>query len=95
LSLIEAKLGGLSDEQVVVLAKQLRRVIITVDNDFGEIYYRHERGNIGVILLRLEDESRGAVEQVLSRFFRGAAAEIDLEQSLVVLTESTMRIVRP
>jgi predicted nuclease of predicted toxin-antitoxin system len=95
LSLIAAHMGDFPDEQVVNLAKQQHCVIITLDNDFGEIYYRHERGNIGVILLRLEDESRGAVELVLDRFFRQAAAEVDLERSLVVLTESTMRIVRP
>jgi predicted nuclease of predicted toxin-antitoxin system len=95
LSLIAANWGDLADEKVVNLAKQQHRVIITLDTDFGEIYYRHERGNIGVILLRLEDESRHAVEEVLGRFFRQAAEEIDLEHSLVVLTESTMRIVRP
>jgi predicted nuclease of predicted toxin-antitoxin system len=88
-------LGDLTDEQVVGLAKQQRRAIITLDTDFGEIYYRYERGNIGVILLRLEDESRGAIEKVLGRFFRHAAGGIDLAHSLVVLTESTMRIVRP
>ena len=94
-SLVTDQMGGLRDEQIVLLAKEQHRVIITLDNDFGEIYYRHERGNIGVILLRLEDESRRVVERVLERFFQQAASKINLEQSLVALTESTVRVVEP
>ena len=41
-----------SDDQVVDFAKNEHRVIITFDQDFGEIYYLKERGSIGAIVLK-------------------------------------------
>ncbi len=44
---------GLSDSEVVGLAKREGRVIITHDLDFGEIYHAASGGEVGVIVLRL------------------------------------------
>jgi predicted nuclease of predicted toxin-antitoxin system len=86
-------LHQLRDIDVVALAQQQGRVIITFDLDFGEIYHRRERGKVGVIILRLEDQTVEAVNQILERFFRTAAQDIALEHSLVVVDERRVRIV--
>jgi predicted nuclease of predicted toxin-antitoxin system len=88
-------LGHLPDVDVVELAKQQGRVIITLDDDFGEIYFRRERGNIGVIYLKVQDQANSVVTRVIERFFRTMDAEIDLARSLVVITEHRVRVVRP
>ena len=61
IDLITERKAGLGDAQVVELAKAEQRVIVTFDLDFGEIYHFAERGRIGVIVLRLDDQ---AVESV-------------------------------
>jgi predicted nuclease of predicted toxin-antitoxin system len=85
-------LHQLRDVDIVAMAKQQGRVIITFDLDFGEIYHRHERGQVGVIILRLEDQTVESVNQVLEKFFRGPAQDIPLERSLVVIDESRVRV---
>jgi predicted nuclease of predicted toxin-antitoxin system len=85
LALAGQRFSRLTDSAVVSLAQQEQRVIITLDKDFGELYHRWEGGQLGVIILRLRDESIESVNAALGRFFRTQASEIDLEHSFVVL----------
>ncbi|MBU7042136.1 MAG: DUF5615 family PIN-like protein [Theionarchaea archaeon] len=39
----------MSDEEVLTLAIEQNRVIITLDLDFGEIFHFHERGRVGIM----------------------------------------------
>jgi len=89
----ERGLAALPDGDVLLLAKQEGRVIVTCDLDFGEIYGRWERGRIGVIVLRLENQAPTSVNPVLARFFRHEAADINLATSLVVLDGKRTRVV--
>ena len=84
----------LPDEAVVDLAKREQRVIITLDQDFGEIYYLRERGRVGVLVLRLRDQTVASVNRALAAFFRTQAHDIDLKTSLVVIDEYQVRVVR-
>jgi predicted nuclease of predicted toxin-antitoxin system len=83
----------LPDEDIVKLAKQEQRVVITQDLDFGEIYYLRERGRLGVIVLRLTDQTVESVNRVLATFFRAQAEAIPLSTSLVVIDEHHFRVV--
>lgn len=82
----------LTDREIVAMAKREERVVITFDLDFGQIYHRWERGQIGAIVLRLEDQTVESVNRVLGRFFTNVAATVTLERSLVVLDEARVRI---
>jgi len=82
----------LTDEKVIKLAKKDKRVIITFDLDFGEIYYFSERGKVGIIVLRIENQTVESVNKVLDKFFQKEAKNIDLEKSLVVIDENRIRI---
>lgn len=93
-SILGRGLGQIPDEQVITIAKQEQRVIITFDKDFGEAYYLRERGTIGIITLSLSDQRTERVREVLGRFFRTEARHIELGTSLVILEETRVRIVR-
>lgn len=90
--LLSLRLGHLVDPQVVELAKRDDRVIITFDLDLGEIYHRRERGQLGVIILRLADQTVESVNRALDHFFRTTAGSIALERSLVVVSDRNIRI---
>ncbi len=44
---------GVSDQEVLTFANNEQAVLLTADKDFGELVYRQELVNPGVILLRL------------------------------------------
>lgn len=83
---------GLTDEKVIDLAKKEKRVIITFDLDFGEIYYFSESGKIGIIVLRIQNQTVESVNKVLGKFFKKEAKNVDLGKSLVVIDENKIRI---
>src|SRR3989344_2542575 len=68
-SLIEEGLYSLEDSEVVKFAKREKRVIVTFDYDFAEIWYFKKKGKIGVIHLRLKDQTVENVNVVLKDFF--------------------------
>lgn len=68
-SLIEENLAGITDEQVVTLAEKERRVIITFDLDFGRIYHFKEQGKVGIVVLRLENQTVESQTPILRNSF--------------------------
>jgi predicted nuclease of predicted toxin-antitoxin system len=83
----------LSDSEIIALARQERRVILTHDIDFGETYYLAERGAIGILGLRLRHQTVEMVNEVLQRFLTsGVLSEEVLGRSLVVVSENWYRI---
>lgn len=47
---------SLEDPDVLAIARQEQRILITNDRDFGELVFRQRLPHCGVILFRLEDE---------------------------------------
>jgi predicted nuclease of predicted toxin-antitoxin system len=89
-SLIEEKKGHLSDHEVIARAVRERRIIVTFDLDFGELYYFSYKKRIGVVILRLRDQRVEMVHAVLTDFLANLHRSID--KRLVILTESDIRI---
>lgn len=92
IDIITEKKSGLSDEEIVLFAKKERRIIVTFDLDFGEIYHFKEKGKIGIIVLRLEDQTVESVNKMLYKFFSSYAKKVNMSNSLVVLKENKIRI---
>ena len=83
----------ISDRQIARMARESGRVIITHDLDFGQIFYFSEPGQLGVIVLRLKEQTVESVNEVLGRFLQAADIEVDaLVHSLVILSERQYRI---
>jgi len=92
LCLLEEGLGAITDEEVVELAKKESRIIITFDLDFGQLYHFREEGKVGVIILRLKDQTVEATNVVLKRFFEDfKGEEKQLRKGLVVVEEDRYR----
>ena len=43
---------GVSDDQVLKIAKQKRAILLTEDKDFGALTFRLKKSNNGIVLLR-------------------------------------------
>jgi predicted nuclease of predicted toxin-antitoxin system len=96
ISLQGQRLGQLPDHEVVRMARSNQRVIISLDRDFAEYFHRTARPDIGIIYLDLPNTLRTLphINRILDAFFRQSAHGIDLEHSLVTITEQEVRIVR-
>jgi predicted nuclease of predicted toxin-antitoxin system len=61
----------MSDEEIVRLAALEKRIVITMDKDFGELVYHSGMVHCGILLLRLEDargsEKQKVVDEILTK----------------------------
>lgn len=90
--LLEENLSTIDDEEVIGIAKKEGRIVITFDLDFGEIYHFREKGKVGIIVLRLHDQTVESVNAVLEQFFKDLEGqENELRKSLVIVEEDRYR----
>jgi predicted nuclease of predicted toxin-antitoxin system len=83
---------GATDEDILALAVQQNRVIVTVDEDFGDLVFRDRLPHRGIILLRLDEETSSNVIRVLTELLAQHADEI--VGSFVLATETSVRVNR-
>lgn len=87
---------SLPDEEIVKIAKIQKRIIITHDLDYGEIYYLKEQGKLGVVMLRLKDQTSANVVRKLIDFFKSKESQsTDLSVSLIIISEDNTRVFSP
>ena len=83
----------LSDREIVSFARREGHVILTHDLDFGEIFFSSEEGQVGVVVLRLRRQTVETVNHIVERFLEsGALDSLQLQNSLVVLSETAYRV---
>jgi predicted nuclease of predicted toxin-antitoxin system len=46
---------NMADSDILAIAENEERMVITIDKDFGELVYHSSKAHKGVLLLRLED----------------------------------------
>jgi len=81
---------GQPDEFVLNLAQQERRVLITIDKDFGELIFRLKKVHSGVILLRVEKLT--SLEKAKLLISTIEQHEKELINSFTVIREKFIRI---
>lgn len=81
-----------TDEEVVRIAQQENRTILTFDKDFGEIYYFHTEKSFTVIVLSLEDQTAKSVNKFLNTFFENTTFST-IKNKLVILYETKYRVI--
>jgi predicted nuclease of predicted toxin-antitoxin system len=82
---------GLKDREVLNLANREGRIIVTFDKDFGELVVRERARVKGLILLRFAPRSP---QQVAEKIWRVLESGISLEDSLLVVREHVVRVVK-
>jgi len=80
---------SIKDSEVISVAFQTDRIILTADKDFGELAFRHSLHVPGIILLRLG----GLTPQEMAVTTCTALAKpINVRGSICVITKDTMKI---
>jgi predicted nuclease of predicted toxin-antitoxin system len=58
---------SMSDQGIIRLAALEKRIVITMDKDFGELVYHSGMDHCGILLLRLEDATGSEKQQVIAK----------------------------
>ena len=60
------------DQEIIRLAALEKRIVITMDKDFGELVYHSAMDHCGILLLRLEDatglEKQHVIAEILAKY---------------------------
>lgn len=83
---------SMSDVDILSIAEQDERMVITMDKDFGELVYRSGKNHRGVLLLRLEGAT-GQEKVVIVRQILESFAD-QIEDSFCVFQNGQLRIRR-
>lgn len=82
---------ALKDQEVLAIAWQEQRILITNDRDFGELLVRQRLAHAGVILFRLHNEDLITKQRWLTYVLTHHARDL---HHLIVVTDQKVRIRR-
>ena len=82
----------LTDEEILNMARDENRIVLTNDKDFGEIVYRLKLISNGIVLFRVKDQN----ENVKLELIRKAVdyKNENLSKYFTVLTEAKIRFIK-
>lgn len=83
-------LRGFPDQELLQLALEEERILITLDQDFGRLIYQTQSPHRGVILLKLRKESQEAIIRILEKVIDRIGEE--LKDKFIIVTEEKIRI---
>lgn len=78
------------DTDILALAVDDKRILVTNDKDFGELVFRSRQDHHGVMLFRLKDESAVNQVRILADVLHRYADR--LSGQFIVITETKIRI---
>jgi predicted nuclease of predicted toxin-antitoxin system len=81
---------SISDDEVLRLAIDEDALLLTADNDFGELIFRQRRVHAGIVLIRLFGISSALKAELVAQVFKDRAAE--LLGAFTVITPGIVRI---
>jgi predicted nuclease of predicted toxin-antitoxin system len=81
---------SISDDEVLRLANDEDALLLTADNDFGELVFRQHRVHGGVVLIRLFGISSSLKAEIVAHVFQERAAE--MPDAFTVITPGIVRI---
>jgi len=90
LTLSDIKKTGISDEEVAEIGEKENRIVLTLDSDFGYIYYFARRERINIVVLKPCTPTPESVKKLLETLLE-LKAEL---RGLVIVTEKKVRIIR-
>lgn len=83
-------LTGILDKEVMEIAINENRTILTFDRDYGELIFQHGyKPQAGIIYLRWEDYQPNEPGEYLVELFK--SEDIKFESMLTVISENTIR----
>jgi predicted nuclease of predicted toxin-antitoxin system len=83
---------GITDLEVIGIAKQEGRILITEDKDFGELVYAHQRPHGGVIFIRYPSYAKTSIADVIDHLVKSKGET--LVGCFVVVSPNKIRILK-
>lgn len=84
-----------SDPDVVGLARAQKRIVVTFDQDFGEMYYRQSNAAFGAIVLRTKNQTVEYTNLFLEKVLKIYEERIILNPTtLIIVKEKNIRFVK-
>ncbi len=82
--------SGINDDNVLKMAVELEAILLTEDKDFGELTFRLQKPNKGIILIRMSGE---AIENKIKKLKEVLEKHLDeLGNKFTVITSRKIRI---
>jgi len=94
ISIKELNLSSLSDEKVLELAKKENRLLITFDQEFGNIFKFPLGTYPGIIIIKVKPQTIENTNSVLQKFLKKTSLEI-ISKALVIIDKRKTRIRKP
>lgn len=83
--------SGISDEEVIELAKTLNKIILTEDKDFGEWVFAHKVENLGIIFLRYNYSETDLIIDILLKLLNDRKEELFGKYTTITVQEIRIR----
>ncbi len=80
---------GVSDADIIELSKNLPKIILTEDKDFGECVFAHNAKSISVIFLRYSFSDLASITQVIIKLIK--KENMNLFRLFVTVTTERIR----
>lgn len=87
----ELNLNSLSDEKVLGLAKKENRLLVTFDQDFGNIFKFPLGTYPGIIIIKVKPQTIENTNSLLQKFLKKTSPKI-ISKALVVIDKKKTRI---
>ena len=89
---ISEETPGITDSDVIEMAKREGRILITEDKDFGELVYAHQRPHGGVIFIRYPSYAKKSIADVIDHLVKTKG--VALIGCFVVVSPKRIRILK-
>jgi predicted nuclease of predicted toxin-antitoxin system len=93
LSVRDAGLSGISDDEIYQRAWKEKRIIITMDKDFSRIFRFPPEKCGGIVVVKIYKRSVEETLEIFKRFFNSIKEE-DILENLVIISPEGIRIRR-
>jgi len=80
----------LTDKNILQLANTEHRIVVTIDNDFGELVFNGKHSMHGVLLLRLEDATGQEKVKIIEQIFENYSSS--LPNNFCVFQNNKLRV---
>ena len=85
--------GGADDRRIAELSARENRILVTLDLDFGEMYYFGIAGQLSIVILRIHDQTVEAVNRALRGLLEsGMLGKKEVQGALIIVGERSIRI---
>lgn len=68
---------SMDDSEILLIAENEGRMVVTMDKDFGELVYKSGQKHNGVLILRLEDATGDEKAAIMEKILLSFAVQIE------------------